>query len=351
MSNNTLPSQNRAANPADEDINEKLRDWVDEHSSLLEILLDPYCVLDLANNIFAVNTAFEDFVGESQRKIKKNPQFNNFVKTEFCPGQSPAIQVVTSERSLRLDMIAGSTKKHIERTMTISGVPIFSREKKLIGSLLNIRDLTDETRLQHKYKNEKTDAITDGLTHLYNKNFTETFLKKSVRSCQRNKSPLTVAIADVDHFKRVNDTYGHQAGDYILSSVAELLKKETRENDVASRFGIDETIAGRFGGEEFVVILSNCGSEGAMVFAERFRQKLSNTNFTFKGIQIPITVSIGTATFPPPDNFKFISEEIANELIRRADMALYAAKSEGRNQTRQFESLPENKKTGPKAKD
>ncbi|NBY21182.1 diguanylate cyclase [bacterium] len=340
MSNNTSLLQNKPTDKEAQELALQLETWAANNTSLLEVLLDAYCVVDLANNIVAVNTAFTVLVGESERKIRKNPQLNNFLKTEFCPSQCPTIQVITSERFLRLDEVNGSTKISPHLKLTISGVPIFSLDQKLLGCLLNIRDVTAESGLQIKYDEKKTDSVTDGLTRLYNKVFTEESLKKALKSGQRLNKPVSVMMGDVDHFKHVNDHHGHQAGDYVLATVAQLLKGEARESD----------IAGRFGGEEFVVVLNHTDLAGAYTFAERFRKRLESTQVIFAGKHIPLTISLGTSTFTPADAGNFDSEVVAKKIVAQADSALYKAKASGRNRTVQFESIPNAKETENKTK-
>lgn len=340
MPNNTSPLQNRLDEKEVAESKALLEKWADEQASLLEVLLDAYCVVDLANNIVAVNTAFTILVGESERKIRKNPQFNNFLKTEFCPSQCPTTQIITAERFLRMDEVSGSTKNSPNLKLTISGVPVFSPDHRLLGCLLNIRDVTAEASLQNKYEEKKSDSVTDGLTRLFNKVFTEESLKKGLKSAQRLNKPLSVMMGDVDHFKHVNDHYGHQAGDFVLRTVAQLLKDEARESD----------IAGRFGGEEFIVVMNHTDQAGSLTFAERFRKRLEKTQVMFEGKHIPLTISLGTSTFIPPELGNFDSEVVAKRMVAQCDTALYAAKASGRNRTMQFETLPKEKETEPKTK-
>ncbi|MSP17943.1 MAG: GGDEF domain-containing protein [Bdellovibrionales bacterium] len=342
MPNNTLPSQNNfTSNISSEELKIGLVKWVTKNSSLLEILIDAYCVVDLANNIVAVNTAFTVLCSESERKIRKNPQFNNFIKTEFCPGQCPTIQVITSEKSLRLDEVSATTKLSQDLKLTISGVPIFSDIHQLMGCLLTLRDVTAESKLQIKYDEKKSSAITDGLTHLYNKVFTEQCLIKLLKTSIRTKTPLTVMMGDIDHFKHVNDNFGHLAGDHVLSCVANILQETIRETD----------IAGRFGGEEFVVLLSNTPQAGALIFAERFREILESTQIFFEGKHIPITISLGTSTFISESVGQLNNpEEKGKQMIGECDMALYSSKANGRNKTTQFETIKIEKGIDPTTK-
>jgi diguanylate cyclase (GGDEF)-like protein len=125
-------------------------------------------------------------------------------------------------------------------------------------------------------------------------------------------------MIDIDHFKSTNDTYGHHAGDRVLMQFAELLGREQRSMDVVARFG----------GEEFVVVLPETGSAGARLFAERVLRRVQAMSFGEGGAAIPITVSIGIATFPDE------RASDAEALLRLADRNLLRAKSDGRNRYR-----------------
>ena len=120
---------------------------------------------------------------------------------------------------------------------------------------------------------------------------------------------------DIDHFKKINDSYGHQAGDAVIQQTAELVRQSTRDAD----------IAGRYGGEEFVVLLPDTDSEGALTFAERLRQSIEAHEVVHEGRSIRFTVSLGIADLSEPTNGYA-------QLIERADTALYSSKASGRNQ-------------------
>jgi diguanylate cyclase (GGDEF)-like protein len=162
-----------------------------------------------------------------------------------------------------------------------------------------------------------TKAVTDGLTGLYNRAFFDNFLMKSVSSAHRHKTKLSLLIMDVDHFKKFNDTYGHQAGDDVLKSVAKIWKESVREGDVACRYG----------GEEFVLILPETNIEGANTVAEKIRQTVENNRVHYlkdgEEIELRVTISIGVAELKDGQD--------RMRLIERADNALYKAKESGRN--------------------
>ncbi len=157
-------------------------------------------------------------------------------------------------------------------------------------------------------------SIRDGLTGLYNKkNLLET-LDNEFQRCKRYDRSLTVMMMDLDHFKKVNDTYGHLVGDRVLVLVAEVLKNYFRTADFISRFG----------GEEFCVILPETPLASAHLTAERIRMAVSNIKLNDNGREITVTISIGLAGF---------AKEMAvfTDLVAAADKMLYKAKEEGRN--------------------
>ncbi len=160
-------------------------------------------------------------------------------------------------------------------------------------------------------KELKSMALHDQLTGLYNRHFLIEMAEQKVASALRHKDDLSILMVDIDHFKNINDTHGHQMGDTILQLVGRLLGNKYRKDDVVSV---------RFGGEEFVVLLNRCDLEQATICAEKIRQDIED----LKPEGLTVTVSIGTASLKPSDN-DFTT------LLQRADDALYQAKDLGRN--------------------
>ncbi len=332
--NNTSPSSSEELEKSALEIQKQLDNWIQSNKALLTVFLDAYCVVDVTNKVIEFNTAFEEICGESYRKIKKIGNFCELIQTEHCPGQCPAKQIVTSQHSLRLDEIKGASKAFPSIAMILGGIPIFSEDQKtVIGSLITIRNVSAESELQKKYDEKKKDSVTDGLTRLYNKVYTETVFSRMLKSSLREHMPLSIVMCDIDHFKQVNDKFGHQAGDYVLSLVAQMLKGESRETDVI----------GRFGGEEFMAVLYNTDQAGAKIFCERFRKRVETTQVMFESKPIPVTISMGTATSKEPWTPVINLEKYSKEMVTNADTALYLAKANGRNRTWQFEDIPKKK--------
>jgi diguanylate cyclase (GGDEF)-like protein len=163
-------------------------------------------------------------------------------------------------------------------------------------------------------------ALTDGLTGCFNRRFFEIQLERDLHLATRMRQPVSLILLDIDHFKRVNDTHGHDAGDAALRILAGALREEVRGVDTAARYG----------GEEFAIILPQAGPEGALVVAERLRSRIERTEVPGVGC---ITASLGVATFPLDAS----SREL---LVTSADRALYQAKRSGRNQVCSTADLP-----------
>ena len=158
-------------------------------------------------------------------------------------------------------------------------------------------------------------ATLDGLTGIYNRREFNRFLTIEVEKSRRDSSPVSMVMVDIDHFKSINDTYGHQAGDDALRWVSAILRQEIRPGDIASRYG----------GEEFALILPNTQAEEAAVVAERIRARMEREEVPIQNHPpISVTASLGCATFPYIGD----SEEL---LMNAADKALYRAKETGRN--------------------
>jgi len=324
--NNTLPSQNNLPSTTD-----ALRLWVQRHKPVIDILLDAFAIVDVQNRVVDFNVAFNELCGESYRKTLKIGNFCELLPTERCPENCPAKEILITGKPVRIDELKAHSKAYPNLQMIVGGVPIYADNGgPLLGAMLTLRNVSAEMELQKKYGDRKQDSVTDGLTHLYNKVYTENMLLKFTSSAIRETQALSVIMCDIDHFKRVNDSYGHQAGDYVLALVAKILKETSRESDVI----------GRFGGEEFIAVLPMTNAVGAKAFAERFRRNVEQTKFIFEGKHIPVTASLGIATHSSTWNATRSVTEQVTELISQADTSLYYAKANGRNQSVLFDSLP-----------
>jgi two-component system cell cycle response regulator len=178
---------------------------------------------------------------------------------------------------------------------------------------LKMKKLQDELKAANDHFKQLSN--TDPLTNLYNRRFLTETLESELQRAKRLQSCVSLLIIDIDHFKDINDVYGHQVGDKVLVAVAETLQKGGRTYDIVSRYG----------GEEFILLFPGTQLSGAVIAAERLREAVQSLKFPIPMDRITVTISIGVATFPSDQVDGFDS------LFRLADEALYLAKKNGRN--------------------
>jgi two-component system, cell cycle response regulator len=157
------------------------------------------------------------------------------------------------------------------------------------------------------------EALTDGLTGMHNRRYFDDAMAEYLEQFRKIDKPIGLLILDLDHFKKVNDTYGHDVGDEVLRQIARCLQEFTRYHDVVARLG----------GEEFAVVAPNMSRESLYKLADRMRHAISGLNIKSGNVQLRVTMSIGLAIWD--------HKESADELYKRADMQLYQAKRTGRN--------------------
>ena len=172
-------------------------------------------------------------------------------------------------------------------------------------------------KINFMYSQTRHMSVTDALTGLYNRRHFEDTLEREFLRAVRYKNDLSFAIIDIDFFKKINDTYGHSFGDYVLKEVAYLISQTFRKTDMVFRYG----------GEEFAVIITETPIEKAVYPLERLRKSIENYPFTFENQKVDVTVSIGACGVDD-------ATDSVHTLFEIADKALYDAKKNGRNQVR-----------------
>ena len=210
----------------------------------------------------------------------------------------------------------------------------FAELEARVRSLLRIKKLQQALSERERELSVMNDkllhiSLTDGLTGVDNRRALEQRLHEMFEHSLRLHEPIACVMCDIDHFKKVNDTYGHAAGDEVLKQFAEILKDEAREIDRV----------GRYGGEEFLLLLPGTVLDSAVTFAERLRQRVDDHTFSFEGGTLKRTMSCGVAAWPHP---RVAGRE---EMLKAADDALYVAKELGRNRVVRFDSTEFNEHT------
>jgi len=202
----------------------------------------------------------------------------------------------------------------------ITFIPLLSLDGKVERVGMIIYDVTEiaigKTRLKQANNALETLSQTDGLTQLNNRRHWEDCLNHEYDRTKRTCEPCSLVMFDIDHFKLVNDTYGHQAGDEVIRLTSKITRDSIRLVD----------IAGRYGGEEFAIILINCNAESALIFCERLRERIEKQIVIHNKQEIKWTISLGISEFKP-------SLANASAWLEESDQALYQAKESGRNKS------------------
>lgn len=192
-----------------------------------------------------------------------------------------------------------------------------------VGSV-TILKFSYQDSLEEQFQQQLYESATrDPLTQAYNKRFFNEQLDKDFSHAQRHHLPLSLLMLDVDHFKRVNDTHGHPAGDHVLQRMAATIMGSLRTEDAFCRIG----------GEEFAIIMRDCSSAEANQLAERLRRLVGSTHFVYGGVTLPVTISLGVSSLDRNRH------DAAATLVEEADQCLYEAKRTGRNRVCRFEDL------------
>ncbi len=231
--------------------------------------------------------------------------FQKFLREYFEINALLVIPLILKDQAVGV-MVIGDTREAHE---------FLEDEITLLSALANQTVLASENA--RLYQTVKEQSITDGLTGLFNHRFFQLRFTDEFMNSKRYKNDLALIMMDIDHFKLYNDSYGHIAGDLALKEIAGLTRSTVRENDIVSRYG----------GEELAIILPMTNNEGAQIVAERVRQAIAECQFLgdLNVPQVSITVSLGVSEFKKVMNKR-------EELLQEADLALYAAKEQGRNQ-------------------
>ena len=288
------------------------------HRDFSRLFLDGFVLINTERKIVKFNQMFCTTVGMRAIDVRKVGTIDDTIVTDIQNSSKSAIDMILEGTTpLRIDEVQAKRKASNEFMQLIIGsYPFLDEDGSLLGACVLLRDVTAETNLQGKYTEKALQSVTDPLTGLYTRRYFEDFIDKEMdryRSLSQEPS-LGVLMFDLDKFKTVNDTYGHQAGDFVLVETAKILRANSRKTD----------ILGRYGGEELLVLLLATTPKGSCVAAEKFRQAIETHEYVYEGKRIPVTTSVGVSIF-------LTKTETRENVLARADKCLYAAKHNGRN--------------------
>lgn len=289
---------------------------------LLDNMHDGVVFVDSQLRIFLWNQGAERLTGIAgmavyQRTwlpslVKLRNERNEIVAQRNCP-VAKALQ--TGIQSLQRMFIAG--RNDVETPVDLHAIPVVGRDGTSYGVTLMLHDVSSETSLEEKCESLHSQATQDPLTQVANRAEFDRVHALFLQTHTESNLPCSLIICDIDHFKQVNDTYGHQAGDEAIKHFAKLLKSMSHHGDLVARYG----------GEEFVLLCADCNNAVALARAEQIRRALGELPMPLMGNK-RITASFGVTENQPGDT--------PATMLRRADRALLEAKSTGRNRTVQL---------------
>jgi len=313
-----------------------LRESENRFRSLFEQTHDAVFIIDLGGHHLAANQraadmlgySVEEILGLSVSEISAEMEQSQDVLEQLLAGKHvPAYerrfrkkdgQILTVEINVELVRDKNGAPWHIQSVVNdISQRKLAEAEAekaalalKKLNEQLSLR-VAEVESLQAELREQ---ALRDPLTGLYNRRYLSETLDREIERAARENQPLSVLISDIDLFKMINDTYGHQVGDFFLVEIARRMKRFTRASDILCRYG----------GEEFLLVLPNTTCEAAVKRAEELRQICAQTILRSEGKDLGVTLSVGVATFPSHG-------QTGEEIIIHADKALYQSKHTGRN--------------------
>ncbi|UCN00773.1 diguanylate cyclase [Sulfurimonas sp. SWIR-19] len=265
------------------------------------LITDANGIIEYVNDSVLVKTGYDrsELIGNKTNIFKSGKHTDEFYKRLW-----KTILSGKNYNSVIIDKTKGGRLYYADLKIT----PLFDEEKNIQNFVATSTDITSRIEMEKKLKKL---ATTDSLTEIYNRYKIDEAINLHIERYKRYREPFCILMFDIDFFKKVNDTYGHDVGDRVLKALSRLVLTHIRKTD----------IFGRWGGEEFVIILENTSREKAVHIAEKLRKRVEAYSIDKK---YKITISIGVTEYSEP--------ETREELVKKADEALYKAKQNGRNQ-------------------
>ena len=306
-------------------VEQALHESEERYRSVIAALFEGVTLIDADGVIRASNASAERILGLTVDQLAGRTPFDPRWQavhedgTPF-PGETHPAMVTLHTGQPCHNVIMGVHKPDGALTwLSINSQALYRPgDTKPYAVVTSFADITERRRAEEELRvlqaKLREEAIRDPLTGLYNRRYLEETLKRELIRAGRDGHPLSVLMGDIDHFKQLNDTYGHQAGDAVLKSLGDLLQHHARSSDIPCRYG----------GEEFVVVMPEMSLETSRERAEQIRRDFADLRIAFGDAQLGATLSIGVAAWPSHGN-------TAGKLIGAADRALYEAKQTGRN--------------------
>ncbi|MFQ3248829.1 MAG: diguanylate cyclase [Glaciecola sp.] len=274
-------------------------------------------ISNLHKSLIHINANIKTTIADSEKRLEERDQYNTQIKEQIT-----VMETVVSD-SQQLDELKEQAKQHLEKMQASLKASAIAEQKEQSASIEILKKMQERVvaleseALAYKEKlfTQRTAALTDQLTKLPNRMAYEEKVQVEVKQSKQTGTPLCIGILDIDHFKKINDTYGHSVGDKTLQVIAKHIRQYLPKEDFVARWG----------GEEFILLLPKTTIEEAFEKVEVIRKKISGLPFKFKGQRVTVTLSSGLSSISQSTNLEAAFEQ--------ADTRLYKAKDSGRNQT------------------
>ncbi len=301
------------------------------HTRLIENMGDGVLVLDPQNRIADLNPAMEELLAERPQELLGKCAFEVF--GGWVEKTSPIFGDFDLKTEVRLPSVPS-------RILDLRMTPLYDKRDMVNGRLLVFRDITERKEVEKRLRDAnfrmksqlieigilqsqlREQAVRDPLTGLFNRRYLEETLDRELARAARESYPVSVIMIDIDHFKQVNDTYGHEAGDVMLKALGDVLMKHSRRGDFACRYG----------GEEFLIVMPNITPGIVQGRAATLRQSLKALTVQYGNHILTATYSMGIASYPAHGDTR-------DSFLRAADQAMYAAKNAGRDDIRSYDEI------------
>jgi diguanylate cyclase (GGDEF)-like protein len=275
-------------------------------------------VKELGRNLLEMENQLVTSLTQTRETCQLNSEFNESLQGQL-EDIKDSFSITRTLEELRSFVFSKlkSIRSALENKRLQDEVYLQNTNEKMGGLQKNFHEMKKEIgQIQKKAKILEQEVLLDSLTGIHNRRAYELRIKEELHRFQRYDQSFSLVMFDIDHFKKVNDEYGHQAGDKCLREIARRIKPSLRQCDFLARYG----------GEEFIIILTGTREDDAYKVAEKIRRLIENTRFLYRGQEVPVTISLGIAEVKPTDQDPAV-------VFRRADEAMYRAKKGGRNRT------------------
>lgn len=291
---------------------------IEQYKMILDNLYDGVYLVDKERRIQYWNAAAEQITGFTSQQVLGTRCMDNLLNhvtengVQLCQHGCPLLATMTDGTRREAEVYLHHANGH-RLPVLVRTAPVRDDRGEIIGGVEVFSDNTSLLSIRTQMRRLEDTSLRDPLTNIGNRRLLDRKLRLALADFEQNRVPFGILFADIDHFKSINDTYGHEIGDNVLHMVANTLERNTRAEDTASRLG----------GEEFIVLLNNVEHAGLCTAAEKLRSLVEKSHITIAGDQFNVTLSIGVAYFHIGDTLE--------TLINRADQNMYKSKKAGRN--------------------